>query len=86
MFDTKKTSLTGRLADAVDLAIDFATLGEYGLEPADRITPPCQISRKRDFRSPGRAQARARGVREASGKPTARGAAWQRHASRGSLA
>jgi hypothetical protein len=37
MFDTKKTS-TDRIADAVDLAIDFATLGEYGLEPADQPT------------------------------------------------
>ena len=32
MFDSK-TSLTGRLTDAVDLLIDFATLGEYGIEP-----------------------------------------------------
>ncbi len=30
MFDSKQT-LMHRLADAVDLAIDFATLGEYGL-------------------------------------------------------
>jgi hypothetical protein len=28
-----RQSLVARLADAVDLAIDFATLGEYGLEP-----------------------------------------------------
>ena len=27
------------LADAVDLVIDFATLGEYGLEPADAGAP-----------------------------------------------
>jgi hypothetical protein len=32
MFDSKQT-LTERLSNAVDLAIDFATLGEYGLEP-----------------------------------------------------
>jgi hypothetical protein len=32
MFDSK-TTLAGRLTDAVDLLIDFATLGEYGLEP-----------------------------------------------------
>ena len=37
MFDCKQT-LTGRLTDTVDLIIDFATLGEYGLEPA--ATPP----------------------------------------------
>ena len=35
MFDSKKT-LTGRLTDAADLLIDFATLGEYGLEPVGR--------------------------------------------------
>jgi hypothetical protein len=34
MFDCKQT-LTTRLTDAVDLMIDFATLGEYGLEPAE---------------------------------------------------
>ena len=32
MFDSK-TTLPARLTDAVDLLIDFATLGEYGLEP-----------------------------------------------------
>jgi hypothetical protein len=39
MFDSKR-KLTARLADAVDLAIDFATLGEYGLEPV-ATAPPC---------------------------------------------
>ncbi len=46
MFDSK-TKITNRLTDATDLLIDFATLGEYGLEPvgstrqgcADRSTP-----------------------------------------------
>ncbi len=42
MFDTKKTSVTDRLADAADLAIDFATLGEYGLEPVDPPVRPCE--------------------------------------------
>jgi hypothetical protein len=32
MFAPKKT-FAARMADAIDLAIDFATLGEYGLEP-----------------------------------------------------
>jgi len=41
MFDTKKT-LSTRAADAVDLAIDFATLGEYGLEPVDLPTRSCE--------------------------------------------
>lgn len=36
MFDTTKTPFTHQVADAIDLAIDFATLGEYGLEPATR--------------------------------------------------
>lgn len=35
MFDSRKTS-SDRIADAIDLAIDFATLGEYGLEPVDQ--------------------------------------------------
>jgi len=41
MFDTKKTFST-QAADAVDLAIDFATLGEYGLEPVDSPSRPCE--------------------------------------------
>jgi hypothetical protein len=36
-----------RLADAVDLAIDFATLGEYGLEePVGRTSPNCETRRR----------------------------------------
>jgi hypothetical protein len=34
MFDSK-TKVNDRLADAADLVIDFATLGEYGLEPVE---------------------------------------------------
>ena len=45
MFDTK-TSFTGRLTDAVDLLIDFATLGEYGLEPVGRTAPSCEPRRR----------------------------------------
>jgi hypothetical protein len=41
MFDSK-TTFTGRLTDAVDLLIDFATLGEYGLEPVGRTSPSCE--------------------------------------------
>ena len=40
MFDSK-TKITGRLTDAVDLMIDFATLGEYGLEPVGRTRQGC---------------------------------------------
>jgi len=45
MFDTK-TKLSQRLADAVDLLIDFSTLGEYGLEPAARPAPACESRRR----------------------------------------
>lgn len=45
MFDLK-TTLAGRLTDAVDLLIDFATLGEYGLEPVDRPAPACEGRRR----------------------------------------
>lgn len=46
MFDTKKTS-SDRIADAIDLAIDFATLGEYGLEPVDQpAARPCEGRRR----------------------------------------
>lgn len=47
MFDSK-TTLTGRLTDAVDLLIDFATLGEYGLEPVGRATPSCETRHRRN--------------------------------------
>ncbi len=43
MFDSKQ-QLTQRLSNAVDLAIDFATLGEYGLEPVD-ATSACDDRR-----------------------------------------
>ena len=56
MFDSK-TSLSDRLTDAVDLLIDFATLGEYGLEPA--ASPPACQSRHRPH--PSRPGARSRG-------------------------
>jgi hypothetical protein len=45
MFDTKKTFST-QAADAVDLVIDFATLGEYGLEPVDSPSRPCEARRR----------------------------------------
>lgn len=47
MFERKKR-LTERLADAADLMIDFATLGEYGLEPVeDTPTDVCRGARRR---------------------------------------
>ena len=51
MFDSK-TSLTGRLTDAVDLLIDFATLGEYGLEPVGRTSPSCETRRRKGSPAP----------------------------------
>ncbi len=43
MFDTTKTPITDQMADAIDLAIDFATLGEYGLEPVKAASRrPCE--------------------------------------------
>lgn len=45
MFDTRKT-VTTRMADAVDLTIDFATLGEYGLEPVENPPKPCEGRRR----------------------------------------
>jgi hypothetical protein len=48
MFDTRK-NLSGRLADAVDLTIDFATLGEYGLEPVDTSSPSCEARHRPGF-------------------------------------
>ena len=53
MFDTKK-DISDRALDAVDLVIDFATLGEYGLEPVDRPSRPCEARhRSGSLRSTG---------------------------------
>lgn len=45
MFDTKKT-FSSHVVDTADLVIDFATLGEYGLEPVDRPARPCEARRR----------------------------------------
>jgi len=63
MFDSK-TKLTGRLTDAVDLLIDFATLGEYGLEPSEAPLS-CEARRRPSASRPAtrsRVTDRARGV------------------------
>jgi hypothetical protein len=53
MFDSRKT-LNYRVGDAIDLAIDFATLGEYGLEEVERRPLPCEArSRSGRTRSTG---------------------------------
>jgi hypothetical protein len=41
MFDSSK-NISTRLADAADLLIDFATLGEYGLEPTGKSASNCE--------------------------------------------
>lgn len=46
MFDSKQM-LTHRLTDTADLLIDFATLGEYGLEPISSTPTACEGARKR---------------------------------------
>jgi hypothetical protein len=51
MFDTTKTPITHQVADAIDLAIDFATLGEYGLEPVQAPGRGCE-ARHRGGRTP----------------------------------
>lgn len=45
MFDTRK-NLSDRALDAADLVIDFATLGEYGLEPVQSPAHPCEGRRR----------------------------------------
>ncbi|HEX6688530.1 MAG TPA: hypothetical protein VF085_07695 [Solirubrobacterales bacterium] len=45
MFATKK-NFSSRAADAADLVIDFATLGEYGLEPVSFRAKSCEERRR----------------------------------------
>jgi hypothetical protein len=69
MFDPK-TSLSDRFADSLDLVIDFATLGEYGLEPVGpnpRAPHPCDGDR-RTVR-PSAPKRRTRGPRPTSARP-----------------
>jgi hypothetical protein len=60
MFDSK-TKITNRLTDATDLLIDFATLGEYGLEPVGSTRQGCaDLPRETPCKpAPTRAQARS---------------------------
>jgi hypothetical protein len=59
MFDSTK-KLSARLTDAVDLMIDFATLGEYGLEPVGRTSPSSCETRRRTGSTPARSNPRRR--------------------------
>jgi hypothetical protein len=45
MFDSRKT-FSDKAVDAADLVIDFATLGEYGLEPVSTAMQPCEGRRR----------------------------------------
>jgi hypothetical protein len=49
-----------RLTDAVDLLIDFATLGEYGLEPVGRTSPNCETRRRTSSSTPAGSSLRRR--------------------------
>jgi hypothetical protein len=51
MFDSSK-NISTRLADAADLLIDFATLGEYGLEPTAKAAPSCETRHRRPLPAP----------------------------------
>jgi hypothetical protein len=53
MFETKTAHIAIRAADAVDLVIDFATLGEYGLEPVAPAPRSCESRARRTVRSTG---------------------------------
>lgn len=57
MFDSK-TKITHRLTDAADLLIDFATLGEYGLEPVGRARQGCVDPQPRPIAARTRATTR----------------------------
>jgi len=61
MFDSK-TKITNRLTDAADLLIDFATLGEYGLEPVGRTRQGCADRPQPPRRSTAPTRAQARGA------------------------
>ncbi len=61
MFDSKK-NITARLTDAADLLIDFATLGEYGLEPVAKAIPTCETRHRRPLLSPTTSRQRRPGA------------------------
>jgi hypothetical protein len=72
MFD-RRNALGHRLLNAADLAIDFATLGEYGLEPITADGP-------RD--RPGRAASSRRATGWEAFASARRGACERRHSRR----
>jgi hypothetical protein len=66
MFDSIK-NISTRLADAADLLIDFATLGEYGLEPTCK---PVQTSCESRHRHPVSPASSATDRQRRPGAPT----------------
>lgn len=65
MFDSSK-NISTRLADAADLLIDFATLGEYGFEPTAKPVPSCETR----HRQPASPASSATNRRRRPGAPT----------------
>lgn len=61
MFDSK-TKITNRLTDTTDLLIDFATLGEYGLEPVGSTRQGCADLAQETACTPAQTRAQARGA------------------------
>ena len=59
MFDSSK-NISTRLADAADLLIDFATLGEYGLEPVAMPAANCETRHRRPLNHASSATTRRR--------------------------
>jgi hypothetical protein len=46
MFPSQKSRFSTLFRRSIDAAIDFATLGEYGLEPVGRPAAPCEARRR----------------------------------------
>jgi hypothetical protein len=61
-----RTSFAHRVLGAVDLALDFATLGEYGLEPLPADGPGCERAGDAGWEALARSSA-------GSGRPSRRG-------------
>jgi hypothetical protein len=59
MFDSRR-NISTRLADAADLLIDFATLGQYGLEPLSKPAANCETRYRRPTTPPPNATIRRR--------------------------
>jgi hypothetical protein len=76
-----RNDLGRRVVDGVDLVIDFATLGEYGLEPIAAEGPPrrrtdrlSRPDRRPGWEAPARAPRSACGMtRETAARPTTGG-------------